>query len=101
MTDKPKFVKITYEVPVAPNIASSAFETQFETLSQEELDRGFDLVVRLKSDMIFIDKYFVEYSRKNPNTGAVLPPSGQWKTIFMIPKDRVIYIKTTNVEIYE
>ena len=91
-------VKIVFEFPETE--ASSnliRFDSWEYGLSSEDMDAGMDLRVRLDREWILVDKYYLLYLRKNRDTGKMLTPVGEWKTVFIIRERRVIYIATENV----
>ena len=66
-------------------------------MSQEDLDDMKELRVFVEQEWISVEKYIVHYVCKNAETGTLLSPISEWKTVFLIPRHRVIYIATEDV----
>lgn len=91
-------IKIVYELSVMGRDSMIGGHEAWEySLSSEEVAEKKDLRIRLEGNWISVEKFDCRYLRGNADTGEILTPLGEWKTIFIIPKFRVIYIKTENV----
>ena len=92
------FVKIVYEFPVTETSSNLIrFDSWEYKLSSEDVNSRKDLRVSVEKEWISVEKYACYYVCGNAETGNTLPSVGEWKTVFLIPRHRVIYIATEDV----